>query len=49
MALVGFKALTIVVLLALVFFGPKKLPEIPRSFGEAKREWEKTMRKEGDE
>ncbi|MGL4523237.1 MAG: twin-arginine translocase TatA/TatE family subunit [Bacilli bacterium] len=38
---IGFSGLVIILLVALVVFGPKKLPEIGRSFGEMLREFKK--------
>lgn len=45
MALVGYEGLVVVAVLAIVFlWGPHKLPELARSLGQAKREFEKAAR-----
>ena len=45
MALVGFEAISVVVILVVIFlWGPQKLPEMARSIGLAKREFEKASR-----
>jgi sec-independent protein translocase protein TatA len=33
-----------VIIVAILLWGPKKLPELARSIGEAKKEWEKASR-----
>lgn len=38
---VGFTELLVLFVLALLIFGPKKLPEIARSIGQAMREFKK--------
>jgi sec-independent protein translocase protein TatA len=45
LALVGFEAISVVVILVVVFlWGPQKLPEMARSIGLAKREFEKASK-----
>jgi len=45
LALVGFEAISVVVILVVIFlWGPQKLPEMARSIGLAKREFEKASR-----
>ena len=45
MALVGYEGLVIVAIIVIVFlWGPQKLPEMARSLGQAKREFEKAAR-----
>ncbi|HXY82484.1 MAG TPA: twin-arginine translocase TatA/TatE family subunit [Candidatus Saccharimonadales bacterium] len=45
MALVGFEAISVVVILVVIFlWGPQKLPEMARSIGLAKREFEKASK-----
>ena len=45
MAIVGFEAITVVAILVILFiWGPQKLPEMARSIGLAKREFEKATK-----
>lgn len=39
---IGFPELLIILVIALLIFGPKKLPEVGRSIGRALREFRKT-------
>jgi sec-independent protein translocase protein TatA len=41
---IGFGELMLILLAALVIFGPKKLPELGRSLGEGIREFKKATR-----
>ena len=41
MAFVGGQELLVVLIVALILFGPKKLPELARSFGQAVAEFNK--------
>ena len=41
---IGFGELLLIVLVILVFFGPKKIPEFARSLGKGIAEFKKTMR-----
>jgi sec-independent protein translocase protein TatA len=41
--------LILVLIVAMVFFGPKKLPELGRSLGEGIRDFRDAMRKHQDE
>lgn len=45
LAIVGYEALSIILILVVLFiWGPQKLPEMAKAIGEAKREFEKTVR-----
>jgi sec-independent protein translocase protein TatA len=45
MAVVGYEAITVVAILVVLFiWGPQKLPEMARSIGLAKREFEKATK-----
>ena len=45
MAIVGFEGVFIAIILVVLFvFGPHKLPEMARSIGQAKREFEKAAK-----
>jgi len=39
---IGIPGLVLILVLALILFGPKKLPEIGRAFGETLREFKKS-------
>jgi sec-independent protein translocase protein TatA len=41
---IGFPGLILILVLALIIFGPKKLPEIGRAFGQTLREFKKSTR-----
>ena len=41
---IGVPGLILIILLALIVFGPKKLPEIGRAFGQTLREFKKSTR-----
>lgn len=41
---IGVPGLILIVLLALIVFGPKKLPEIGRAFGQTLREFKRSTR-----
>ncbi|KAB2338183.1 twin-arginine translocase TatA/TatE family subunit [Cytobacillus depressus] len=41
---IGFPGLILILVLALIVFGPKKLPEIGRAFGQTLREFKKSTR-----
>lgn len=41
---IGVPGLIIILVLALIIFGPKKLPEIGRAFGQTLREFKKSTR-----
>lgn len=42
MSNIGVPGLILILLLALIVFGPKKLPEIGRAFGQTLREFKKS-------
>ncbi|MFF2875743.1 twin-arginine translocase TatA/TatE family subunit [Gottfriedia sp. NPDC057991] len=42
MANIGFPGLILILILALIIFGPKKLPEIGRAFGDTLREFKRS-------
>ncbi|MEH6942617.1 twin-arginine translocase TatA/TatE family subunit [Bacillus sp. JJ722] len=44
MSNIGIPGLIIILVLALIIFGPKKLPEIGRAFGQTLREFKKSTR-----
>jgi sec-independent protein translocase protein TatA len=46
---IGVPGLILILLIALVIFGPKKLPEIGRAFGETLREFKKSTKGLSDE
>jgi len=46
---IGAGELIVVALIALLIFGPKKLPELFRSFGKSMREFQKAVRDVEDE
>lgn len=39
---IGFPGLILILIVALIVFGPKKLPEIGRAFGETLKEFKKS-------
>ncbi|WP_050615315.1 twin-arginine translocase TatA/TatE family subunit [Bacillus testis] len=41
---IGFPGLILILVLALIIFGPKKLPEIGRAFGQTLKEFKKSTR-----
>jgi sec-independent protein translocase protein TatA len=41
---IGVPGLLLILVLALIIFGPKKLPEIGRAFGQTLREFKKSTR-----
>ncbi len=41
---IGVPGLILIILIALIVFGPKKLPEIGRAFGQTLREFKKSTR-----
>lgn len=41
---IGIPGLILIIVLVLIIFGPKKLPEIGRAFGETLREFKKSTR-----
>ncbi|MEH6988064.1 twin-arginine translocase TatA/TatE family subunit [Cytobacillus firmus] len=41
---IGIPGLILILVLALIIFGPKKLPEIGRAFGETLKEFKKSTR-----
>ncbi len=42
--MIGASEMLVVLVLALIFFGPKKLPELMRSLGKAMGEYQKALR-----
>jgi sec-independent protein translocase protein TatA len=44
MSNIGVPGLILILTLALIIFGPKKLPEIGRAFGQTLREFKKSTR-----
>jgi sec-independent protein translocase protein TatA len=44
MSNIGVPGLILIILIALIVFGPKKLPEIGRAFGETLREFKKSTK-----
>ncbi|GAC89906.1 twin-arginine translocation protein TatA [Anoxybacillus flavithermus NBRC 109594] len=46
---IGVPGLILILVIALVIFGPKKLPEIGRAFGETLREFKKSTKGLRDE
>lgn len=46
---IGAGELILVLLIALVIFGPSKLPEIGKAFGKSIREFKDNVNKTGDE
>ncbi|MGC5328968.1 twin-arginine translocase TatA/TatE family subunit [Brevibacillus sp. SYSU BS000544] len=44
MSSIGVPGLILILVLALVLFGPKKLPEIGRAFGQTLKEFKKSTR-----
>lgn len=41
---IGIPGLILILVLALIIFGPRKLPEVGRAFGETLREFKKSTR-----
>jgi sec-independent protein translocase protein TatA len=41
---IGIPGLILILILALIIFGPKKLPEIGRSFGETLKEFKRSTK-----
>ncbi|UOY94412.1 twin-arginine translocase TatA/TatE family subunit [Ectobacillus sp. JY-23] len=41
---IGFPGLILILLIALIVFGPKKLPEIGRAFGETLKEFKRSTK-----
>ncbi|WP_042349769.1 twin-arginine translocase TatA/TatE family subunit [Bacillus massiliigorillae] len=41
---IGIPGLILILVLALIIFGPKKLPEVGRAFGQTLREFKKSTR-----
>ncbi|MBP0724084.1 twin-arginine translocase TatA/TatE family subunit [Bacillus sp. RG28] len=39
---IGFPGLILILVLALIIFGPKKLPEVGRAFGETLKEFKRS-------
>ncbi|MCP8968967.1 twin-arginine translocase TatA/TatE family subunit [Ectobacillus ponti] len=46
---IGFPGLILILLIALIVFGPKKLPEIGRAFGETLKEFKRSTKDLRDE
>lgn len=46
---IGIPGLILILIIALIVFGPKKLPEIGRAFGETLREFKKSTKGLRDE
>jgi sec-independent protein translocase protein TatA len=46
---IGFPGLILILVLALIIFGPKKLPEIGRAFGQTLKEFKKSTRELTDD
>jgi sec-independent protein translocase protein TatA len=46
---IGIPGLILILVLALIVFGPKKLPEIGRAFGQTLREFKKSTREIADD
>lgn len=44
MSNIGIPGLILILIVALIIFGPKKLPEIGRAFGQTLREFKKSTR-----
>ncbi|HLR08089.1 MAG TPA: twin-arginine translocase TatA/TatE family subunit [Bacillota bacterium] len=44
MAQIGFPSLILILIVALIIFGPKKLPEIGKAAGQTLREFKKSTR-----
>ncbi len=43
---IGFQELLLIFIIALIFFGPSKLPQVARAIGEGIREFKKAMSEE---
>lgn len=46
---IGFPGLILILLIALIVFGPKKLPEIGKAFGETLKEFKKSAKDLSDD
>lgn len=46
---IGVPGLILILILALIIFGPKKLPEIGRAFGQTLKEFKKSTRELADD
>ncbi|OIK15413.1 Sec-independent protein translocase TatA [Bacillus sp. MUM 116] len=46
---IGIPGLILILVLALIIFGPKKLPEIGRAFGQTLKEFKKSTRELADD
>ncbi|WP_081415011.1 twin-arginine translocase TatA/TatE family subunit [Ectobacillus panaciterrae] len=46
---IGFPGLILILLIALIVFGPKKLPEIGKAFGETLKEFKKSTKDLSDD